>query len=74
MVSVHPSSSGLSYDSTLNMLHENALGLSMKIIQGENSMPEENGESHFEAIGHAKICGLSKESLVSLSCTASGRA
>jgi hypothetical protein len=43
-------------------------------IQGENSKPEENRESHYEAIGHAKICSLSKESLVSLSCTASGRA
>jgi hypothetical protein len=28
MVSLNPSSSGLSYDSTLNMLHKNALGLS----------------------------------------------
>ena len=28
IVSLHPSSSGLSYDSTLNMLHKNALGLS----------------------------------------------
>ena len=28
IVSVHPSSSGLIYDSTLNMLHKNALGLS----------------------------------------------
>ncbi len=71
---MHPSSSGLSYDSTLNMLHENALRLStihdcLERIRGENSKPEENGKSNFEAIGHEKICGLRKESLVSLSCS-----
>ena len=33
-----------------------------------------NGESHFEAIRRAEICGHIAQSLISLSCTTSGRA